>query len=132
MKAIGVILLILGIVGLLLTLIFWLPSQFSPIVVVLVSAVCLAAVWGGGALYQSKTVLITQQSGKYESGLPSQPARWSQQAVGIVCPKCGCQVMPGQQYCGGCGSSLVSYCARCGAAIKEPSKFCGSCGTRLS
>lgn len=132
MKVIGIILLILGIVGLVLNLIFWLPSQFSPIVMVLIAVACLVAVWGGGALYQSKTTLMMQPAGKYEPDLPSQSAQWSQPAAGIVCPRCGFQVMPGQQYCGGCGSSLVSYCAKCGAAIKELSRFCGSCGARLS
>jgi len=132
MKVIGVMLLILGIVGLVLALIFWLPSQFSPIVVVLISVACLVAVWGGGTLYQSKAVLMTQPSGKYEPVSSTQPAQSPQPAAGALCPRCGLPVMPGQQYCGGCGSSLMSYCARCGAAIKEPSRFCGSCGTRLS
>jgi hypothetical protein len=132
MRAIGVILLVFGIVGLVLNLILWLPAQFSPVVVVLIAVACLVAVWGGGALYQSKTTVVTQPAGKYEPVLPSQPTHWSQPVAGIVCPRCGCQVVPGQQYCGSCGSSLVSYCARCGAAIKELSRFCGNCGARLS
>jgi hypothetical protein len=131
MKAIGIILLLLGIIGLVLTLIFWLPSQFSPIILVLISAVCLVAVWGGGALYQSNAVILTQPAGKGEP-VPAQPDQLSQPAAGILCPRCGCQVTPGQQYCGGCGSSLVSYCARCGATIREPSRFCGTCGARLN
>ncbi|OGN91778.1 MAG: hypothetical protein A2Z75_05595 [Chloroflexi bacterium RBG_13_50_10] len=130
MKSIGILLLILGIVGLLLNLIFWLPAQFNLIVAVLISVVCLAAVWGGGRLSQPKTELATQPAGKYEP--MAQPAQWTQPAPGVMCPKCGCQIMPGQQFCGGCGSSLVSYCARCGAAIVSPSRFCGSCGFRLS
>jgi hypothetical protein len=124
-------LLILGIVGLLLNLIFWLPAQFNLVVAVLIAVVCLVAVWGGGRLSQPKTELVTQP-GKYEPVFPSQPAQWTQPAPGAICPKCSCQIVPGQQFCGGCGSSLVSYCARCGAAINSPSKFCGSCGSRLS
>jgi hypothetical protein len=130
MKAVGVLLLILGIVGLLLNLIFWLPAQFNLVVAVFISAVCLVAVWGGGRRAQPKTELVAQPAGKYEP--TSQPARWTQPAPGATCPKCGCQIVPGQQFCGGCGSSLVSYCARCGAAISQPSKFCGSCGSKLS
>jgi len=130
MKAVGVLLLILGIIGLLLNLIFWLPAQFNLVVVVLISVVCLVAVWGGGRLYQPKTELATQPAGKYEP--TSQPAQWAPPAPAAICPKCSCQIVPGQQFCGGCGSSLVSYCARCGAAINSPSRFCGSCGFRLS
>ncbi|HEX7364592.1 MAG TPA: zinc-ribbon domain-containing protein [Dehalococcoidia bacterium] len=132
MRTVGVLLLILGIVGLLLNLIFRLPAQFNLVVVVLISVVCLVAVWGGGRLSQPKTEPVTQPAGKYEPVSPPPPAQWTQPAPGVICPKCGCQIMPGQQFCSGCGSSLVSYCARCGAAINSPSRFCGSCGFRLS
>jgi hypothetical protein len=130
MKVVGVLLLILGIIGLLLNLIFWLPAQFNMVVAVLISVVCLVAVWGGGRLSLPKTELVAQPAGKYEP--TSQPDQWSPPAPGVICPKCGSHIVPGQQFCGGCGSSLVSYCARCGAAINSPSRFCGSCGSRLS
>jgi hypothetical protein len=130
MKALGVFLLILGIMGLLLNLLFWLPAKFNLVVAVLISVVCLVAVWGGGRLAQPKMELVAQPAGKYEPISP--PAQWSPPAAGVICPKCGCQIVPGQQFCGGCGSSLVSYCARCGNAISEPSRFCGRCGARLS
>jgi predicted nucleic acid-binding Zn ribbon protein len=129
MKAIGGLLLVLGIIGLLLNLILWLPSKFNLIIVVLVSVVCLVAVWGGGRLSQPKTDLVPEPAKQYEP--MSQPAQWSQPA-GVTCPKCGCQIVPGQKFCGSCGSSLVSYCAVCGAAITSPSRFCGNCGARLS
>lgn len=132
MKAIGGLLLVLGIIGLLLNLIFWLPAQFNLVVVVLISVVCLVAIWGGGWLSQPKAEPMTQAAGKYEPVSPLPPAQWTQPALGLTCPKCGCQIVPGQQFCGGCRSSLVSYCARCGAAINSPSRFCGSCGARLS
>ena len=128
MRAIGGLLLVLGMVGLLLSLILWLPTGFNLIVVVLISIVCLVAVWGGGSLLQTKTGLITEPAKQYES--PAQQPQWVQQSV--ACPKCGCQVVPGQQFCGGCGSTLESYCARCGVAITAPSRFCGNCGARLS
>jgi hypothetical protein len=130
MKAIGGLLVVLGIIGLLLNLIFWLPAKFNLIVVVLISVVCLVAIWGGGWLSQPKAELVAQPAGKYEPS--SQPAQWTQTAPGAICPKCGCQIVPGQQFCGGCGSSLVSYCAACGAAIASPSRFCGRCGAGLS
>ena len=129
MKTVGVILLVLGLVGLLLNLIFWLPAKFNLVVAVLLAVVCLVAVWGGGKLAQPKAELIAQPAGQYQPISPQ--AQWSQSA-GASCPKCGSQIMPGQQVCGGCGSSLVSYCARCGVALKEPSRFCGKCGARLS
>src|SRR4030042_1732719 len=128
MRAIGGLLLVLGMVGLLLSLILWLPTWFNLIVVVLISIVCLVAVWGGGSLSQTKAGLITEPAKQYEPA-PQQP-QWVQQSV--ACPKCGCQVVPGQQFCGGCGSTLESYCARCGVAITAPSRFCGNCGARLS
>lgn len=131
MKTVGVILLVLGLVGLLLNLIFWLPAKFNLVVVALLAVVCLVAVWGGGKLAQPKAELITQPAGQYQPVSPPPPAQWSPPAA-TTCPKCGCQIMPGQQFCGGCGSSLISYCARCGNAISEPSRFCGKCGARLS
>ena len=127
MKALGGILLVLGIVGLLLTLILWLPTGFNMIAVVLISIVCFVAVWGGGKLSQAKAQLVPEPVKQYEP--TAQQAQWMQQRV--ACPKCGCQIVPGQQFCGACGSSLESYCAKCGAAITDPSRFCGNCGARL-
>jgi len=129
LKAVGVALLVLGLIGLLLNLIFWLPYKFNMVVAIVIAVVCLTAVWGGGKLAHPKTEPIMQPAG--QSQPVSAPAQ-GPPAAGIFCPKCGCQIMPGQQFCGGCGSSLVSYCARCGNAISGPSKFCGKCGTRLS
>jgi hypothetical protein len=128
MKAIGVILLVLGIAGLLLNLILWLPTGFNLIVVVSISIVCFVAIWGGGKLSQTKTELVPAPAKQYEP--TAQQPQWIQQSV--ACPKCGCQLVPGQLFCGGCGSSLESYCAGCGGAITAPSRFCGNCGARLS
>jgi hypothetical protein len=127
MKAIGGLLLVLGIMGLLLNLILWLPARLSLIMVVLISVVCFVAIWGGGKLSQTKPVFLQEPASKHE--LTAEQAQQLQQEV--ACPKCGCQVVPGQQFCGACGSSLTSYCATCGAAITAPSKFCGNCGARL-
>jgi hypothetical protein len=128
MKAIGGLLLVLGMMGLLLNLILWLPTRFNLIVMLLISVVCFVAIWGGGKLLQTKAKFVPEPAKKYEP--TAQQAQWVQQKV--ACPKCGCQVVPGQRFCGGCGSSLESYCARCGVAITAPSKFCGNCGAKLS
>ena len=129
MKAVGVLLLLLGLVGLVLVLILWLPAKFNLVLVIFVSVACLAAVWGGGRLSRPK-MLIVQPEGK-RTRVSSIPPAQRSQPVGAVCPKCGSEMMPGQQFCGGCGSSLVSYCARCGNTINEPSRFCGRCGVNL-
>ncbi|UCH50762.1 MAG: zinc ribbon domain-containing protein [Chloroflexota bacterium] len=128
MRVIGGLLFVLGMVGLLLNLILWLPTGFNTIIVMLICIVCLMAIWGGGSLSKTKTELVMEPARQYEPA-PQQP-QLGQQSV--ACPKCGCWVAPGQQFCGGCGSSLESYCARCGAAITAPSRFCGSCGAQLS
>jgi hypothetical protein len=128
MKAIGGLLLVLGMMGLLLNLILWLPTRFNLIVMLLIAVVCFVAIWGGGKLLQTKAKFVPEPAKKYEP--TAQQAQLVQQKV--ACPKCGCQVVPGQRFCGGCGSSLESYCARCGVAITAPSKFCGNCGARLS
>ncbi len=128
MRAIGGLLLVLGIAGLLLSLILWLPIGFNLIVVVLIAIVCLVVIWGGGKLSQAKPELVMEPVKQYEPA--SQQPQLAHQSV--ACPKCGYQVAPGQQFCGSCGSSLESYCARCGAAISAPSRFCGNCGARLS
>jgi hypothetical protein len=128
MKAIGGLLLVLGILGLLLSLIFWLPARFNLIVLILISVVCFVAIWGGGRLLQTKAKFVPEMAKKYEP--VAQTVQWVQQKV--TCPKCGGEIVPGQRFCGGCGSSLESYCARCGVAITAPSKFCGNCGARLS
>jgi len=128
MKAIGVLLLVLGMIVLLLDLILWLPAKFNLIVAVLICLLCFLAIWGGGKLSQTKTELVPETAKQYEP--PTQQSQWAEPKV--TCPKCGCQIMPGQKFCGGCGSSLVSYCATCGTAITDPSRFCGNCGARLS
>jgi hypothetical protein len=127
MKAIGRLLLVLGLMGLLLNLILWLPSRLNLIIMVLIFVVCFVAIWGGGKLSQAKTAFVQEPTKKYEP--TAQQAQWVQQKV--ACPKCGCQVVPGQRFCGACGSSLASYCATCGGAITTPSRFCGNCGARL-
>jgi hypothetical protein len=85
MKAIGGLLLVLGIIGLLLNLILWLPAKFNLIVMVVISVVCVMAIWGGGKLSQAKTVVVKESAKKYEPKV--QPSEGIQQRV--VCPRCG-------------------------------------------
>ena len=126
------IMLVSGLVGLLLNLIFWLPAKFNLVVAITISVACLIATWGGGKLAQPKAELIAQPAVQCQPLSQPSPAQLSPPAAGAFCPKCSCQIAPGQQFCGGCGSSLISYCARCGNAITEPSRFCGKCGAKLS
>ena len=128
MKALGALLLVFGLIGLLLDLIFWLPAKFSPMVAALIGAACLVVVWGGGRM--AKIVPTALGMGRHEAVSSQTPSGFTTTAAS--CPKCSCQVMLGQQFCGGCGSSLVSYCAKCGNTVAEPARFCGRCGARLS
>jgi hypothetical protein len=129
MKALGSLLLVLGIVGLLLNLIFWLPAEFNLVIMVLISILCLVAIWGGGklALSQIRIEVAQEPVKNYES--TTQPAQGQQQS--LTCPKCGWEVVPNQRFCGACGSSLMSCCPTCGAAVPATSKFCANCGARL-
>jgi class 3 adenylate cyclase len=48
-----------------------------------------------------------------------------------ICPDCGAQVEPGQQYCGSCGATLALVCAACGSVSPPSFRFCGNCGAAL-
>lgn len=127
MKAIGGLLLVLGIIGLLLNLILWLPAGFNLIVMVLISVVCFVAIWGGGRLSQTKIEVAKERATKYET-----TAQLTQEIrQKIACPRCGWLGASGQRFCGACGSSLAYCCPTCGASIAPESKFCPNCGARL-
>ncbi len=49
----------------------------------------------------------------------------------LLCPRCGSQYAPGQQFCGACGQKLQRACPQCGAAVDSASRFCTSCGAKL-
>ena len=56
---------------------------------------------------------------------------WTQ---GPACPTCGAPVMPGDNYCVGCGGVLAvrgATCAACGVPTAEDDEFCRKCGARL-
>jgi len=48
-----------------------------------------------------------------------------------VCPQCGLAAVPGQAFCGKCGSRLLS-CKVCGATNLTSSVYCHNCGKSLS
>jgi len=127
MKAIGGLLLVLGIIGLLLSLILWLPAGFNLIGMVLISVVCFVAIWGGGKLSQTKIEFAKERTTKYET--TTQSTQEIRQR--IICPRCGWLGVSGQRFCGACGSSLAYCCPTCGASITAESKFCPNCGARL-
>ena len=131
MKVFSVLLFILGLLGLVLGLIFWLPARFSPIVAALIGAAGLAAVWGGGRLSLSKTALAVRPAQQLAPSPVPLPTQRSSTATGTLCPRCGSQMVPGQQFCCSCGSSLMSNCDKCGEPIDRPSRFCSNCGAKL-
>jgi len=126
-KAAGGLMLILGIIGLLLLLILWLPTRINLTVMVLISVVCLVSVWGGGRLSEPKTGVYKAPEGRHEP-VVQPPPKIQQEAA---CFRCGSPVVLGQRFCGTCGSSLMAECPRCGAATPPAFRFCGNCGAKL-
>ncbi len=121
----GGLLFFLGLAGLLLVLVSWLPTNVNLGIVVFVCLLCLGCVWGGGKLLQPLAV-----SGKTVPGnLVAQPSE--QGRFLVVCPKCGWQISSGQRFCGGCGMATGSLCSKCGAVVVPGFRFCTNCGNRL-
>ncbi|MFZ7128366.1 MAG: double zinc ribbon domain-containing protein [Desulfobacterales bacterium] len=50
----------------------------------------------------------------------------------MKCSRCGTDVKPDQNYCGGCGRRLQNVCPACGSANPLAYNFCGQCGASLS
>ena len=50
----------------------------------------------------------------------------------MICGTCGHENVPGQKFCGECGSALSSACPSCGTVNPPGQKFCGECGTPMS
>ncbi len=52
------------------------------------------------------------------------------------CAYCGATLLPGSQFCAGCGKPLqqpaTPTCPNCSKAVHAGEKFCGSCGHQLS
>jgi hypothetical protein len=47
------------------------------------------------------------------------------------CPTCGSPVIPGQRFCGGCGSQLSLSCPQCRITVSPGTRFCPNCGATL-
>jgi class 3 adenylate cyclase/predicted ATPase len=50
----------------------------------------------------------------------------------MICASCGASNVPGQKFCGDCGTLLGRACPNCGAPYPEGRRFCGDCGTALA
>ncbi|MGN0824676.1 MAG: zinc-ribbon domain-containing protein [Candidatus Coproplasma sp.] len=48
-----------------------------------------------------------------------------------VCPACGKENQPKNNFCDGCGAQLYKVCPKCGARQEVGDAFCGNCGTKL-
>ena len=44
------------------------------------------------------------------------------------CPSCGSPIVPGQRFCGVCGTTINTGCPYCGAALNPGARFCANCG----
>ncbi|MGN0807751.1 MAG: zinc ribbon domain-containing protein [Candidatus Coproplasma sp.] len=49
----------------------------------------------------------------------------------IVCPACGKENQPKNNFCDGCGAQLFKLCPKCGARQEADDVFCGNCGCKL-
>jgi class 3 adenylate cyclase/tetratricopeptide (TPR) repeat protein len=47
----------------------------------------------------------------------------------VACPRCGQSVLPGQQYCDNCGTSIEKVCQSCSAVNRPSARFCAGCGS---
>lgn len=47
------------------------------------------------------------------------------------CPNCGSPTVPGQRFCGGCGTQLSTVCPYCGTAVNPGFRFCPNCGAAV-
>lgn len=129
MKIAGAAILTLGIVGLLLALILWLPSGIDLAVLALISVVCFVSVWGGGRLLMVEAGDAGKGQANEDETVKQQPQRVQ---VAVFCTKCGWQGAARYRFCGSCGSALSYRCLACGAVVPSTSKFCTTCGSRLS
>lgn len=48
-----------------------------------------------------------------------------------VCPACGKENDPKNNFCDGCGTQLFKLCPKCGARQEVEDAFCGNCGCKL-
>ena len=48
------------------------------------------------------------------------------------CPNCGSPVVPGQRFCGACGTQISLSCPQCKITVSPGTRFCPNCGTALA
>ncbi|MGN1104620.1 MAG: zinc ribbon domain-containing protein, partial [Candidatus Coproplasma sp.] len=48
-----------------------------------------------------------------------------------ICPACGKENQPKNNFCDGCGAQLFKLCPKCGARQEVDDAFCGNCGCKL-
>lgn len=121
----GGFLFFLGLAGLLLALVSWLPAKINLGIVIFVCLLCLGCVWGGGKILQP----LAMSGNAVPGSFVTQPSKqgWPM----VVCPRCGWQISSGQRFCGGCGMAVSSACSQCGALVVSGSRFCTNCGNKL-
>jgi|GEM_PF-1177398 membrane protease subunit (stomatin/prohibitin family) len=124
-KFAGGFLLLSGLAGLTLVLIFWLPAGMNLAIMVLVGLLCLTFVWGGGELLRQSVMQRRVAADKSASWQFQHDRRMD------FCPRCGQRTQPGQRFCGICGLPLGQICLRCGSVSVPSFKFCSNCGARL-
>ena len=54
-----------------------------------------------------------------------------QVAKPTICPACGKENQPDNNFCDGCGTQLFKVCPKCGARQEVEDAFCGNCGCKL-
>ena len=54
-----------------------------------------------------------------------------QVAKPTICPACGKENQPDNNFCDGCGTQLFKVCPKCGARQEVEDEFCGNCGCKL-
>jgi curli biogenesis system outer membrane secretion channel CsgG len=63
--------------------------------------------------------------------IPSQPR--AEQYIDINCPKCGCDIAPGEKFCRNCGLQLEGVkCPACKKDLEPGTNFCSYCGARVN
>lgn len=125
-RFVGGLLLVSGLAGLVLVLVFWLPASMPLMIMIVTSLLCIGCVWAGGELLQ-KSVRVVRS---VEGDLAASQSLTVQ--CKTVCLKCGQQGVPDQRFCGACGSAMVVACTHCGATVVPGSRFCINCGSKLS
>ncbi|MGN0812356.1 MAG: zinc-ribbon domain-containing protein [Candidatus Coproplasma sp.] len=66
-----------------------------------------------------------------EANSEGEKQRAEQVAKLTICPACGKENQPKNNFCDGCGAQLFKVCPNCGARQEVDDTFCGNCGAKL-